>query len=150
MIDGVGVFGIGAESILGPALVAVLGAMVLFEGYRWMRRRRSKVNQPESVAVELQVSQDAAGYIRERGGRLYLWQEAVGKAWASDHMGFDDPRHGVAFSPVWTDGGVALMLAEDLDAPRSVFVRLRRVPRGLHVEWDGRTWGWRGDAHEGG
>jgi hypothetical protein len=100
--------------------------------------------------VELEVSPDAAGYIGERGGRLYLWQERVGHAWATDHMSFDDPRLGVAFNPVWVDGGVALMLAEDLEPPRSVLVRLRRIPRGLQVEWDGKTWGWRGDAAGGG
>jgi len=42
------------------------------------------------------------------------------------------------------------MLAEDLEPPRSVLVRLRRIPRGLQVEWDGKTWGWRGDAAGGG
>ncbi|MFL5915604.1 MAG: hypothetical protein ACJ752_08205 [Gaiellaceae bacterium] len=101
--------------------------------------------------MELVVSQEAADYIGERGGRLYLWQEPVGKSWAADHIAFVDPSRGIPFTVVWI-GGVAVMLAEDLEPPQSLRLRLRldHFPRRLHVEWDGARWGWRGGAEGGG
>lgn len=64
-------------------------------------------------------------------------------------MGFDDPSRGVEFTLVWA-GGVAVMLADDLEEPQSVRIRLARVPRRLRIDWDGETWGWRGGADTGG
>ncbi len=91
------------------------------------------------------MTPEATGYIGDRGGRLYLWQTAVGKSWAADHMGFIDPGRETPFTPVWVEG-VTLMLAEDLELPQSIRIRVDRIPRRLHVEWDGQRWGWRGGA----
>jgi hypothetical protein len=95
--------------------------------------------------VELEITQEAADYIGERGGRLYLWQEAAGRSWATDRMGFTDPSRGARFVSVWGDG-VALMLADGLEMPRRVRIRLGRIPRRLHIDWDGERWGRRGGA----
>jgi hypothetical protein len=104
---------------------------------------------PKAVGVEVGVTPEAADYISQRGGRIYLWQGTVGAAWAADHMSFDDPGDGITFTPVWV-AGVAVMLADDLDRPKSLRVRIDRFPHRLHVEWDGVRWGWRGSAdHEG-
>src|SRR5262249_51460093 len=102
----------------------------------------------ESVAVDIAVTPEAAGYIGDRGGRVYLWQVPVGKSWATDHMAFIDPGGEIPFELVWIDG-VALMLAEDLELPRSIHVRLDRIPRRLRVEWDGLPWGRRGGGDGG-
>ncbi len=42
------------------------------------------------------------------------------------------------------------MLADDLELPQSVSIRLDRIPHRLHIEWDGARWGWRGYAEGGG
>jgi hypothetical protein len=60
-------------------------------------------------------------------------------------MAFIDPSREIAFTPVWGDG-VALMLADDLEPPKSISIRLNRFPRRVRVEWDGERWGWRGGA----
>jgi hypothetical protein len=99
----------------------------------------------ESVAVELGVTPEAAKYIGERGGHLYLWQESVGRTWAADHLAFEDPSLGIPFTAVWV-GGIGVMLAEDLELPQRIRIRLDRIPRRLHIEWDGARWGWRGGA----
>ena len=49
-------------------------------------------------------------------------------------MAFVDPSRGIPFTVVWV-GGVAVMLAEDLEPPQSLRLRLDRIPRRLHVEW---------------
>jgi hypothetical protein len=104
---------------------------------------------PESVGVELVVTPEAAEYIGDRGGRLYLWQEPVGNAWVTDHMAFIDPSRG-DFIPNWV-GGVAVMLGEDLELPQGVRISLGSISRRLHIEWDGERWGRRGSADlEGG
>jgi hypothetical protein len=95
--------------------------------------------------MELVISPEASSYIGDRGGRVYLWQEAVGRSWVTDHMGFIDPNRKIPFTPVWFDG-VALMLADDLELPGSIRIRLNRVPRRLRVEWEGERWGRRGGA----
>jgi hypothetical protein len=105
--------------------------------------------ETESVGVELAVTQEAADFIGERGGRLYLWQEPVGRSWTADHVAFVDPSRGIRFTEAWA-GGVAVMLADDLESPRSVRIRLDRIPHRLHIEWDGARWGRRGYGEGGG
>ena len=36
------------------------------------------------VPFAVHVTRDAAGVIRRRGGRLFLWQRTVGAGWARD------------------------------------------------------------------
>jgi hypothetical protein len=100
------------------------------------------------VAVELTVTPDAAAYIADRGGRLYLWQEGVNAAWATDRQAFDDPGGEARFNAEWANG-VAVMLADDLERPETLRIRLHRFRRHLRVEWDGAHWGWRGSATSG-
>jgi hypothetical protein len=95
--------------------------------------------------VDVGVTPEAAEYISLRGGRLYLWEDAVGRAWAVDRSAFVDPGRGITFRTVGA-GGVALMLAADLEEPKTLQIRVDRLPHRLHVEWDGARWGWRGGA----
>lgn len=97
------------------------------------------------MLVELGVTPEAAAYISERGGRLYLWQESVNAGWATDHKAFADPGRGSTFTAVWV-GGVAVMLADDLERPKTLRIRIDRVLHRLHIDWDGARWGWRGGA----
>lgn len=41
--------------------------------------------------MEVEVTPEAAEYISERGGRLFLRQESVNADWATDQKAFDDP-----------------------------------------------------------
>jgi hypothetical protein len=100
-------------------------------------------------AVDVGMTREAASYIAERGNRLYLWQEPVGHAWLRDLMGFVDPNRGVSFSSI-NVAGVAILIASDVEPPETLYVSLRRLRRDLRVEWDGETWGMRGDAGGGG
>jgi hypothetical protein len=97
------------------------------------------------MLVEIGVTPEAADYISDRGGRLYLWQESVNADWSADHHAFVDPGRGGTFTPVWV-GGVAVMLADDLERPKTLRIRIDRFLRHLHIEWDGARWGWRGGA----
>jgi hypothetical protein len=97
------------------------------------------------VAVEVGVTPEAADYIGAHGGRLYLWQESVNGDWSTDQRAFDDPGRQITFTPVWV-GGVAVMLADNLERPKVLRIRLDRFLHRLHVEWDGERWGWRGGA----
>jgi hypothetical protein len=99
--------------------------------------------------VELGVTSEAAHYISERGSRLYLWQEAVGKSWASDRVAFEDPNRGTRFASFQV-GGISILMADDLERPKRLRVKLDRLPRHrLHIDWDGTRWGWRGEATGG-
>jgi hypothetical protein len=95
--------------------------------------------------VEVGVTPGAAEYISQKGGGLYLWEDALGRAWAVDRSAFVDPGGGITFRAVWVSG-VALMLADDLEEPKTLRIRVDRLPHRLHVEWDGARWGWRGGA----
>jgi hypothetical protein len=66
--------------------------------------------------------------------------------WSADHTAFEDPSAGMTFTAVWV-AGVAVMLADDLERPMKLRIRLDRLPRRrLYIDWDGARWGWRGDA----
>jgi hypothetical protein len=94
--------------------------------------------------VFLHVAPEAELYIASHGGRLYLWQESVGGAWAKDRVGFEDPGLSVGFVTA-TSGLTEVLLAADLEPPERLLVTTHRSPRrGLRVEWDGQVWGWRG------
>lgn len=91
------------------------------------------------------MAPEAAEYITERGGRLFLWQESVNADWATDQKAFDDPGARITFTPIWV-GGVEVMLADDLDRPETLRIHIDRFLHRLHIEWDGQRWGWRGGA----
>jgi hypothetical protein len=99
--------------------------------------------------MEIGITREAAAYVGERGSRLYLWQEPIGRAWAADRLSFDDPNCGLPFRS-FRVGEVTILVGEDVEPPQTLYVSLRRVRLGLRIEWDGRTWGWRGDSEGGG
>jgi hypothetical protein len=103
-----------------------------------------------SLGVQVEVSADAAEVILEHGGQLYLWQEGVGRAWLRDRTAFADPEIGITFHRI-PAGMASLMLADDIALPKTLTIGVRRLlPRRLHVEWNGLTWGQRGDSGGGG
>lgn len=99
--------------------------------------------------MDVGITHQAASYVAERGSRLYLWQEPVGQAWLRDLIGFVDPNRGVSFSSIRISG-VAILIASDVEPPERLYISLRRLRRDLLVEWDGETWGSRGQAADGG
>ena len=99
--------------------------------------------------MEIEVTAEAVQYIAERGGQVYLWQEKVGGAWFLDRVAFNDPGPSVNFSNMDVSG-LALLIASELDLPEVLKLAVRRFPRGLRIEWDGRPWGARGTVDGGG
>jgi hypothetical protein len=97
------------------------------------------------LTVELALTDDAADYISARGSRLFLWQEPVGKGWSADGAAFEDPNRGTPFTAFQIEG-VTVLLADDLDRPTKLRIRLDRLPRRIHIEWDGARWSRRGDG----
>ena len=103
-------------------------------------------NLSSSLGVEVEVTAHAAELILERGGRLYLWQSSVGESWLRDRIGFDLPDASLTFQRI-PAGLVVVMIATDVALPETLRISVHRVlPRRLHIEWDGQTWGWRGDG----
>ena len=78
---------------------------------RWPRRAVDALTRCESskrgVGVEVEVTPEAAEYIGQRVRRVCLWQEAVGAAWATGHMGFIDPG-GITVTTEWVAGTSSL------------------------------------------
>jgi hypothetical protein len=96
------------------------------------------------------VSGGAAEKIVSRGGRLYLWQTSVGDAWLRDRFAFNEPDGLTAFRRI-PAGLISIMIAEDVELPETLAISVSRLlPRRIHIEWDGRPWGWRGDSDGGG
>jgi hypothetical protein len=94
----------------------------------------------------IRVSDWAAGHIAARGGRLYLWQQPVGRAYVRDRSGFQDPNIGVGFRAL-PAAEIDILVADDLELPEQL--TLRRAlwpPWKLRIEWNGETWGVRGRA----
>jgi hypothetical protein len=102
-----------------------------------------------SLGVSVEVTADAAERIVERGGRLYLWQAPVGSAWLQDRADFRKPD-GIAFCRI-PAGLISVMVAEDLVLPETLTISTHRlVPKRVNVQWDEKTWGWRGGADDPG
>jgi hypothetical protein len=100
---------------------------------------------PHALGMDFALTEEAAAYISERGSRLFLWQEPVGNGWAADRQAFNDPNLGVQFA-AFEARGVAILLAEDLEQPKTMRIRLDRLRRRLYIEWDGARWGRRGEG----
>jgi hypothetical protein len=93
----------------------------------------------------VRVARAAAERIRRRGGRLYLWQTAVGGAWLLDRMAFERP------SEVWdfecTESEAVELCVSAGTAVHEIRVEPSRWPfGGVRVYVDGKRWGWRGPA----
>lgn len=100
---------------------------------------------PKARETSIDVAPRAADQIRSSGGKLYLWQEPFGRAWLVDKASFEWPR-GLHFR-TFKVAGVEIHIASDVEPPellsitRSVLTRLK-----LHIEWDGKLWGARGEG----
>ena len=95
----------------------------------------------------MRVDGEAAQRILQRGGRLFLWQRPVGRAWLQDCLAIGTPPPDVRFHCEQDlRAGVEVCIAEDVEASEIV-VRARRRPlRGVRVYVDGKPWGTRGDV----
>jgi len=82
---------------------------------------------------------EADRFIRERGGRLYVWLQPFGRAWSRLSVGTKPPTGEPDLQTVHA-GGFELLLDSALERPNLVEVSLRRRPwkrlrvRGLRVE----------------
>jgi hypothetical protein len=92
------------------------------------------------------VAAGAAKRINAGGGRLFLWNRAVGKSGIRDFLSFRPPPD-VEFECYYhAKRGVQLCVALQLN-PKEIIVRARRWPfSGVRVCVDGKRWGWRGDS----
>jgi hypothetical protein len=95
--------------------------------------------------VVVRVSPKAALRIRERGGRLYLWEHPVGDAFVRDRLAFDRVTGRWDFECV-ESGGVEICIDRTIGASE-VVVEPRRWPlRGVRARVNGKPWGRRGDV----
>ena len=91
------------------------------------------------------VSHNAATWIRERGGALYLWDDDLGD-FGRDRIATSDPG-GVEFVGSYAGEGVTVYIDTRDPPPEGIRVELRRRPfRGVRVYWDGVRWGRRGTS----
>ena len=92
--------------------------------------------------MQLEVTREAARRVLRRTGELYLWQEPVGNAWASDELDYERLDH-VEFRR-HHDAGIDIFVAKDLSASL-IQVEPRFWPwRGIRARVDGQVWGRRG------
>lgn len=91
------------------------------------------------------IAPNAVAQIRGKGGSLYLWQEPFGRAYLVDKADFEWPR-GIHFRE-FKVAGVQIQIASAIDPPeRLTITRSVLPPLHLHIEWDGKVWGARGDV----
>jgi hypothetical protein len=95
--------------------------------------------------VFVRVTPEAAVRIRRRGGRLFLWQQPVGRAFVREQLQFDRVLGPWEFVCVGVEG-VEVCLAGGMPGAE-VRVEASRWPRGgVRVYVDGKRWGRRGDS----
>ena len=93
--------------------------------------------------MEVHVSPEAATFVRERGGALYLWTDDVGSAFEHDRVEFEPPE-GMEVDLVWSDL-FELYVERDFPLPDTVRISFRRWPRRrLRIWWGDALWTWRG------
>jgi hypothetical protein len=94
----------------------------------------------------IHVTRDAAERMRLRGGRLFLWQQPVGRMGSRDRLSLGSPPAGAQFTcHHYAKRDLQVCVSAGLE-PREVIVRARRWPfSGIRVYVDGKRWGWRGD-----
>lgn len=92
------------------------------------------------------VTSEASERIASKGGTLYLWQEPFAGSFVTDKAAFRRPLKILEFRTVDV-ADIQVLITEDLELPQELLIR-RSVwpPLKLHIEWNGRTWGWRGPA----
>ncbi len=99
--------------------------------------------------MQIGVLSEAARRIRVKRGRLFLWQEPVGRAWVRDRISFDEPPRHLEFKCDHVKE-IDVCVAFNVPTPRNVDVKPRRRPfRGVRVYVDGKRWGWRGAGTDG-
>jgi hypothetical protein len=87
------------------------------------------------------ASPEAVAFVRERGGRLYMWPHSTGCCgpvlWLESSL---EPRADREFRRVPADG-FELYVPAGMREPEELEIALRRFPR-RHVEgyWDGCAW----------
>jgi hypothetical protein len=90
------------------------------------------------------VAQEAAERIRRRGGRLYLWNEPVGRIGVRDRLAFHPPSDRAFECYLHAKRDVQICVPPDF-AFSEMIVRAQRRPfGGVRVYADGKRWGRRG------
>jgi hypothetical protein len=98
--------------------------------------------------VVVRVSPKAAAQISQRGGRLYLWEQAVGDAFVRDRLAFDRVAGPWDFECV-ESAGVEVCIDRGVGASE-IRVEPRGWPlRGVRAWVDGKRWGRRGNSSDG-
>lgn len=92
------------------------------------------------------MTRDAAERLRDRGGRLFLWNEPFGRIGLRDRFAYSPPSGGDFESHRYAKRDLQICVPPDFPY-QEVIVRARRWPlRGIRVYVNGRRWGWRGDG----
>jgi hypothetical protein len=78
--------------------------------------------------VKVHASYEAGTYIRERGGRLYVWLRPVSAAFGTIRVSTEAPKEAPRLDQV-DAGGFELFVDRELERPHRVDVSVRRWPR---------------------
>jgi hypothetical protein len=81
-----------------------------------------------ATATDIRISPRARAFIDERGGRLFVWTESVGRAWLRVKASTSRPYDASEFEE-WVVAGVRVFLASGASDVRSLKIGLRRFPR---------------------
>ena len=77
--------------------------------------------------VRVVASYDAGGFVRERGGRLYVWLKGVNRDWGRLKVSTSAPQEDVEWDRI-DAGGFELLLDPELPIAETIHVALRRWP----------------------
>jgi hypothetical protein len=78
--------------------------------------------------VRVHASNEAGSYIRERGGRLYVWLRPLGSNYGTIRVSTKAPKEVDSRLARVDAGGFELFLDPELEWPQRVEVSLRRLP----------------------
>jgi hypothetical protein len=92
-----------------------------------------ELQQPEVV-----VQPEAAAFIRDNGGRVFVWADASGL----EHVRFHRPAGAIAWNEIHADG-VMLLVDPSIMRPKVWTIVFRRFPyRRIEVLYDARSSDW--------
>jgi hypothetical protein len=79
------------------------------------------------VRARVFASHEAGVFVRERGGRLYVWLKTVNRAWGRLKVSTSAPQKNADWDRI-DAGGFELLVDAELPSAETIHVELRRWP----------------------
>lgn len=88
------------------------------------------------------ASPEAARFVAEGGGRLYVWPKRARCCGGVTTLATSSTRpEGRGFRPLLADGEIEVLVPDGLARlPDELHLELRRFPRRVEAYWDGCAW----------